>query len=117
MYTTIDPEAQALASLFRKDAERLWQTERRHDSILNMATAQFLSLAYVGHGKDHAVLAYLAEASNMGVRMGLFGVKDRKSPSPCDTSSAYQYAAWGVFNWIVYALLTDESTVICANHL
>lgn len=105
MYATIDQEAQSLASSFRTEAERLWQTERDHDTILDMATAQFLSLAYIGQGRDHAVLAYLAESSNMGTRMGLFGVEsamtEKLAGLTSDTRSAHIYTSWGVFNCIM----------------
>ena len=105
MYATVDQEAQSLASSFRREVERLWRAERDNDTILNMATVQFLSLAYIGQGRDHAVLLYLAEASNMGTRMGLFGV-DRAAGKTLagltsDARSAYKYTSWGVFNCVM----------------
>lgn len=111
MYATIDAQSQGLADPFRTEAERLWRTERGEDTILNMATALLLSFSYIGQGRDHAALKYLAEASSMGVRMGLFGVEspaaqpDLESLTP-DAHRAYSYTAWGVFNWIVYTTLT-----------
>ena len=106
MYAAIDHRASTSASLFRVAAERLWYTERNNDSILNMATAQFLSLDFIGQGKDHAVLTHRTEASNMGIRLGLFGVHDNVARSSlasltAEDRSAYAYTAWGVFNWIM----------------
>ena len=113
MYATIDKESQGFASNFRAEAERLWLTERHRDTVLNMATAQFLSLAYIGQGRDHAVLTYLAEASNMGTRMGLFGVEigdeSRFAELTPSVRSAYKYASWGVFNWIMQAIPTARN--------
>jgi hypothetical protein len=105
MYATIDQEAQSFASLFRVEAESLWQVECKFDTILNMASAQLLSLAYIGQGRDHAVLAYLDEASQMGTRLGLFGVEDAKKAGLETLTPAAQracrYTSWGVFNWVV----------------
>lgn len=113
MYATIDKEAQGFASSFRAEAERLWLTERHRDTVLNMATAQFLSLAYIGQGRDHAVLMYLAEASDMGTRMGLFGVDTVTGPRFSELTpnvrSAHKYASWGVFNWIMQAIPTAKN--------
>ena len=110
MYATIDAQAQGLATPFRIEAEKVWRTERRNDTILNMATALLLSFSYIGQGRDHAVLKYLAEASSMGIRMGLFGVESsaaQLNPEALtpDAHRAYSYTAWGVFNWIIYTTL------------
>jgi hypothetical protein len=112
MYSAIEFETDQLASQFCAEAERLWQAEREKsaDSVLTIAAAEFLSLGHLGQGRDHHALMYLAEAANMGARMGLFSVKgqanaastDRQSQSGSSAESrrAYMYAAWGLFNWL-----------------
>ena len=107
MYSTIEPEIDALVMSFCTEAERLWAIERNHeqDSIMNVAAAEFLCLGYIGQGRDHAILKYVSEASNMGNRMGLFGVQntieDKGVSEVMDEAiKARMYAAWGVFNWI-----------------
>ncbi|KAG5922428.1 hypothetical protein E4U42_005456 [Claviceps africana] len=74
MYTAIEPKTDALATEFCAEAEILWVAEREsgRDSILTLAAAQFLCMGYLGQGRDHALLEYLAEATNMAGRMGLF---------------------------------------------
>lgn len=72
-----------------------------------MAAAEFLSLGYLGQGRDHKMLVYLSEATDMGIRLGLFGVERRALPDEdsklsAEAKGARGYAAWGVFNWITY---------------
>ncbi|KAJ4859769.1 fungal zn(2)-Cys(6) binuclear cluster domain-containing protein [Trichoderma breve] len=105
-----DPDSGSLALRFCAEAESLWERQRSYDSILNLAAVQFLSLGYLGQGRDHVVLAYLNEASQMAVRMGLFGVGANHKqqqielmPEPAKT--AQLYAAWGSFNWITHMSL------------
>ncbi|KAH6705809.1 hypothetical protein EV126DRAFT_439876 [Verticillium dahliae] len=79
-----------------------------HDS--GPERAQLLSLAFLGHGKDHFVLIYLAEASRMATRMCLFGVEpavalSKTNEIPQDMRSASCYAAWGIFNWTILTSL------------
>lgn len=95
---------------FCTEAERLWAIEREagHDTVANMAAAELLCLGYLGQGRDHAILYYVSEASEMGIRMGLFGVKDQDGaevqPDMADIidddARWRSHAAWGVFNWI-----------------
>ncbi|KAF6814780.1 zinc finger protein [Colletotrichum plurivorum] len=56
MFTALDEKASDLAQLFCTEAEQLWIQERESNTLLNAASAQLLSLAYLGHGKDHYVL-------------------------------------------------------------
>ncbi|KAH8662132.1 hypothetical protein BX600DRAFT_312268 [Xylariales sp. PMI_506] len=106
MYSAIDKTANDYAYRFCDEAERLWEVEKRSDSILNMAGIQMLSLAYIGHGKDHYVLQYLSAAVQMGKRLGLLGV-DRSTATrelskiPEGLHQAHAFAAWGIFNWTV----------------
>ena len=39
--------------------------------------AEVLCLGYLGQGRDHVILEYLSEASNMSILMGLFGIEGR----------------------------------------
>ncbi|KAJ6442320.1 N-terminal fungal transcription regulatory domain-containing protein [Purpureocillium lavendulum] len=102
MYSAVEPQTDDLAMRFCAEAERLWKEECVNDSVVNIAAAQFLSLGYLGHGRDHSVLHYLGQASNMGRRMGLFD-SGPAANNPCLTfdgltvaeSRARLYAAWG----------------------
>ncbi|WQF77081.1 Putative zn(2)Cys(6) fungal-type DNA-binding domain-containing protein [Colletotrichum destructivum] len=75
MYTAIEEKTVHYIEPFCKETERLWLLEKDNTSILNAASAQLLSLSYLGHGKDHHVLEYLAVALRMGTRLSLFGVE------------------------------------------
>ncbi|KAK8005239.1 hypothetical protein PG990_011276 [Apiospora arundinis] len=104
MYSAIDKGVNKHARLFCAEAERLWSEVKHTDTLLNMAGAQLLSLAYMGHGKDHACLKYLAEAVKMGERLKLFGREDAigeeaQREMSVDDQSAASFAAWGLFNW------------------
>lgn len=106
MFTALDEKASDLAQLFCTEAERLWTQEGKGNTLLNAASAQLLSLAYLGHGKDHYVLKYLSAALRIGTRLSLFGVDPTKiAPGLRDMSTesrrASSYTAWGVFNWAV----------------
>ena len=110
MYSAIDPETDALAISFCTEAERLWAIERgnKRDSLMNIAAVEFLCLGYLGQGRDHAIVAYVSEATNMGKRMGLFGAGAQdamEEPSgsaevPDEAIKARMYTSWGVYNWI-----------------
>lgn len=107
MYSAIDDRTDQLALPFCNKAERLWAIERSKgiDSITNLAAAEFISMGYLGHGRDHAVLKYLTEAANMGARMGLFDLPHQSEtiaaqPNVANEQLSHRYAAWGAFNWI-----------------
>jgi hypothetical protein len=101
----------SLALSFCAEAEELWHSQEDVDSILSLAAVQFLSLGYLGQGRDHLVLSYIRDASRMAVRMGLFGVDENNqtlqelATLSTATREAYTYAAWGSFNWATYALV------------
>jgi hypothetical protein len=110
MYGYFDPRTEELVEDFGVEAERLWAMERTSatDSITNLAAAEFICLGYLGQGKDHALVEYVAQASAMGTRLGLFGVSEdddaiqetSTSQGPGKAERARMFAAWGVFNWI-----------------
>ncbi|KAK1237058.1 hypothetical protein MKX07_000480 [Trichoderma sp. CBMAI-0711] len=106
MYSAVDPGIDALAAYFCAEAETIWRTERESDSLLNLTSALFLGLGYLGQGRDHAVLSYTSQATKMATRLGLFGVDEHSRAKPSidklskEAASAYMYAAWGSFNWI-----------------
>ncbi|KAG5917887.1 hypothetical protein E4U61_002233 [Claviceps capensis] len=109
MYSAIDPQTDGLATAFCVEAEILWTAERElgHDSTLTLAAAEFLCMGYLGQGRDHAVLTYLAEATGMAGRMGLFSSEAQGSSETRTfphltgaAKAAHMYAAWGIFNWL-----------------
>lgn len=110
MYSAVEPDIDALAADFCAEAETIWRTERESDSLLNLAAALFLSLGYLGQGRDHGVLSYTSQATQMAIRMGLFGVDEHShaKPSvdklPTEAASAYLHTAWGSFNWIRFVV-------------
>ncbi|KAK8072433.1 hypothetical protein PG996_005781 [Apiospora saccharicola] len=106
MYTATDQDANQYTDQFGVEAERLWDAEMEHDSPLDMVSAQLLSLAFMGRGKDHKVLHFLAAAVQIGTRLGLFGVdediaKQLLQTLPESLRSASSFIAWGIFNWAV----------------
>ncbi|KAK2007085.1 hypothetical protein LZ32DRAFT_542628 [Colletotrichum eremochloae] len=110
MYTAVDKKAVLYAESFCQEAEKLWLLERDNVTVLNAASAQLLSLAYLGHGKDHYVLKYLAAALKMGTSMFLFGVEPSQALKeieriPPQAQRANSYTAWGIFNWAVLTTL------------
>lgn len=107
MYSAIDEGARSFVQPFSEEAEGLWESGLP-DSLPNMAALQLLSLAYIGHGKDHCVLTYRNEACNMAQRMCLVGVDPSVASRagdaiPEEMKSPSSYAAWGIFNWTVSA--------------
>lgn len=109
MYSAVEPHTDELTPLFCQEAELLWNRERSHgnDTAMNLAAAVFLSLGYLGQGRDHAVLMYLAEATEMGTRMSFFGTQGQSSTDNLAglninvAEAGEGYTAWGVFNWTV----------------
>ena len=106
MYTATDQDANQYTDRFGAESERLWDAEKEHDSPLDMVSAQLLSLAFMGRGKDHKVLHFLAAAVQIGTRLGLFGVdesiaKQLLQTLPESLRSGWSFIAWGIFNWAV----------------
>ncbi|KAH7376999.1 hypothetical protein B0T11DRAFT_25571 [Plectosphaerella cucumerina] len=106
MYTAVDLAASQYTALFEKEAEDLWAGEKHNDCFLNIAASQLLSLAYLGHGKDHFVLKYVASMNRMGTRLGLLGLPNSDATEKLkwvtdELSGPASYAAWGAFNWII----------------
>lgn len=108
MYSVVDPNFDAHGVAFCTEAESIWKTESENDSIPNLIASLFLSLGYLGQGRDHAVLQYISQATKMAVRLGLFGVENngqakiKVDKMTAEAASAYLHAAWGSFNWIRY---------------
>lgn len=126
MYSGLDPKVRELSLQFCGEAERIWANGKAIDSAANLAAMLFLSLGYLGHGRDHLVLSYLTQAIDMGQRMGLFESETGKSKrTSIDTSmndgdeeddegdddddgdgddddddDNKNYAAWGTFNLV-----------------
>jgi hypothetical protein len=119
MYTAIDEEANDYAHKFCAEAERLWEGEKGHDSRLNMIGAQLLSLAYMGHGKDHQVLVFLAASVQIGERLGVYSTDTHVSQESIQAMPAEQrrrmaYTAWGVFNYAMFiSLFYSQPEVTC----
>ncbi|KAF4464291.1 Nitrogen assimilation transcription factor nit-4 [Fusarium albosuccineum] len=106
MYSAYDPAIKPYIAQFSDEAEGRWTKEKPTDSLLRLAGTQLLGLAYLGDGKDHYVLTYVAEANAMGTRMGLFGIDPQVAAIKAreiapELRNASSYAAWGAFNWIV----------------
>lgn len=108
MYSAFEPHTDELTLLFCREAELLWNSERSHgnDTAMNLAAAVFLCLGYLGQGRDHSVLKYLAEATDMGTRMSFFGTHqssmDNLAGLNVNVAEAGEgYTAWSVFNWTV----------------
>ncbi|KAI0016238.1 hypothetical protein F4780DRAFT_773036 [Xylariomycetidae sp. FL0641] len=104
MYSAFEEDTILLATTVRETAEELWKAEP--DSFPAMAGSILLSLALMGHGKDHAVLHYAAAALKMGQRLGCFSPKAHGSLTSLGTQSpmadsSLNYAAWGIFNYNV----------------
>ncbi|PHH58735.1 hypothetical protein CDD82_2749 [Ophiocordyceps australis] len=99
------PEAHTLISSFEYESLGLWDRERSHghDSVPNMIAAEFLSLGFLAQGRKDQVRLYFFEVLNMGIRMGLFCIKDKNGLLGLDdcTNRAFMRAAWGVFIWIM----------------
>ena len=108
MFSTIDHSVEELPIQFCEEAESIINAQNDRqvtDSVIDLAALQFLSLGYLGQGRDHAVLKYLAEAINVGERMGLWGVDDDRAKARMDKMSDdeannFLFITWGVFNWI-----------------
>ncbi|KAK7937547.1 uncharacterized protein PG986_014415 [Apiospora aurea] len=114
MYTAIDEDVDWYTDKLGDEAERLWEEEKEHDLPLNVVSAQLLSLAFMGRGKGHKVLHFLAAAVQMGIRLGLFGVDDTTANRlvqniPESLRDASSFIAWGVFNWTFDVTFLQEA--------
>lgn len=108
MFSTMDRSVEELPLRFCEEAEGILKAQHDPpviDSVIDLAALQFLSLGYLGQGRDHAVLKYLAQATKVGERIGLWGVDDDRAKASMskmndDEANNFLFIAWGVFNWI-----------------
>ncbi|KAK7219309.1 hypothetical protein V2G26_007312 [Clonostachys chloroleuca] len=105
MYGGIDRRSYKLAIHFCREAEKQWLIGDQRDTLMRMAAAQFMSMAYLGQGRGHALLKYRSEAADIGKRLELFGVERSSRTAEIEKmsaadASAHSHAAWGVFNWM-----------------
>ncbi|KAK1689888.1 hypothetical protein BDP55DRAFT_651927 [Colletotrichum godetiae] len=110
LYAAFDPETRGYADSFCDEAEELWLHQQHNDTILNAASAQLLSLAYLGQGKDHYVLKFLSAAIHMGKRLFLLDVDPLLATRNLahllpETKRRMAFTAWGLFNWAVLTMM------------
>lgn len=107
MYSAFDNDPRTLIAAFCKEAQQHWEEEKNKPSPLTMAAAQFLSFGHLFQGQNDSAKAYLHDASQMGVQLGLFSAGSDMSKIETEVANsedgdAVQVSAWGVFNWVTY---------------
>ena len=91
-------------------AEQLLAQEEGISLLTTVAATQFMSLAALCDGKDSQGLFHMKKGIAMGKDMGLFGVSEGDSAQQwldhhTNWIRAASQTAWGVFNWVTYAML------------
>ena len=78
--------------------------------LTTVAATQLMSIAALCEGKDSQGLFYMKKGIALGKSMGLFGVPGSGSAQQWHDYRetwirAASQTAWGVFNWVTYAML------------
>ena len=109
-YNYFDPVASEISLDFWDRAEQLLTQEEDIPLLTTVAATQFMSMAALCDGRDRQGLAYMKKGITMGKNMGLFGVPESGSAQQWldhheNWIRAASRTAWGVFNWVTYAML------------
>jgi len=104
-YVGVDIRAADLVRPFFHEAERLWNIERHHDSVITLGASQILGIGCHTYGPDNVAQEVTYAGRQMAERLGLLGVPDDnpaakawKQKTPHWKKMA-AYVAWGCYNW------------------
>lgn len=102
-YGSIDPQAAKNSYTFEQQAEKLFSAERTVDGLPQIAALALLYTSIAVHGDVPRARKYLTAAREAAERMHLFDNPDPATFGSPRKIAATSQAAWGLFNFLVYA--------------
>ena len=81
----------------------MFSAEGKIDTLPNIAALPLLYTSVATHGDVPRATKYLAAANDAADRMNLFGGPDAATLASTKITAARSQAAWGLFNFLVYA--------------
>jgi hypothetical protein len=99
----VKPAVAKYSYQFEEQAEKLYAAEGKIDALPNIAALALLYTTIATHGDVPKAMKYLTAAREAADRMNLFGKPDPASYGSPKTVAAASQAAWGLFNFLVYA--------------
>lgn len=97
------PEAAKYSYQFEEQAEKLAAAEGKIDTLPNVAALALLYTTIATHGDVPKATKYLTAAREAADRLDLFGKPDPATCGSAKNVAAASQAAWGLFNFLVYA--------------
>lgn len=111
-YSSVNTTMSKYSYQFEEQAEKLFAAEGEVDALPNIAALALLYTTIATHGDVPRATKYLTAAREAADRMDLFGKPKPATYDSSKTELATSQAAWGLFNFLVYAHPTpppDES--------
>lgn len=105
-YSSRAAQTSDIGSSFFDDIKSLCLSGQQPDSLPNLSAAMLCSIACAFHGREDISTEYLERGFDMGVRMGLFGVKhdpdayETISRMPPNVLKATSQTAWGAYCYL-----------------
>jgi hypothetical protein len=102
-YSSINPAVAKYSYQLEEQAEKLFAAEGKIDALPSIAALALLYTSIATHGDVPKAIKYLTAAREAADRMNLFGKPDPATYGSPRTVAAASQAAWGLFNFLVYA--------------
>lgn len=102
-YSSVDPASAQYSHQFEQQAEKLFAAAGKDDALPSIAALPLLYTSIATHGDVPSATKYLTAANEAAARMKLFGGPDATTHESPKVSAARSQAAWGLFNFLVYA--------------
>ena len=98
-----------MQSRFGAECFRLWDEQQFTDTLPTVSASLFLNLCWAADGDDRLAADYIHQGIQMGHRLDLFGAP-AEIPEDMDRDELLYFraaasTAWGMFNFVTYALL------------
>ncbi|CAO2648429.1 Nn.00g076960.m01.CDS01 [Neocucurbitaria sp. VM-36] len=107
-YAPLDPQASKFSYACEKEAEKLFQSEGKVDSLPTIAGLALLYVSLAVHGEGVRALKFLKAASEAAEQLKMFGVPDALETLGSDSQEtlvATSATAWGLFNLMVHGVV------------
>lgn len=102
-YSSVNPTVAKHSYQFEEQAEKLFAAEGEVDALPTIAALALLYISIATHGDVPRATKYLTAAREAADRMNLFNMPDPATYGSPKAVAAASQAAWGLFNFLVYA--------------
>ncbi len=102
-YSSVNYAAEKHSHQCEQQAEKLFAAKGTVDTLPDIAALPLLYTSIAVHGDVPKAMKYLRAANDAAEKMKLFGSPDPDTLGSPKRIAATSQAAWGLFNFLVYA--------------